>query len=84
MPTETKPASNFFSEPMKIVNRIQQKGYRNRQLKDDIKPANKFESNTNARIKRADAFEEQSMQDLIILEILSLEYLVVLLGEIFL
>lgn len=67
MPTEAKPASNFFSEPMKIVNRIQHKGYRNRQLKDDIKPANEFKSNTIARIKRADAFEEQSMQDLIIL-----------------
>jgi len=50
----------------KMINRIHQKGYRNRPLTDDQKKSNALKSKTRARVEHVYAFMEQSMHGLMI------------------
>jgi len=50
----------------KMINRIHQRGYRNRPLTDDQKKSNALKSKTRARVEHVYAFMEQSMHGLMI------------------
>ena len=50
----------------KMINRIHQKGYRNRPLTDDQKKTNALKSKPRARVEHVYAFMEQSMHGLMI------------------